>query len=125
LLSLGAAAVSQAASKAAKEAADSAAAAAAAPAPAVVVPFVQSTGPWIAGSLFDVIPAAPLTAVPDNGEKWYAITKGKYVGLTIHNLLSSGAVSGVSGALQNCYPRQADALVAFNIALSGGLIHVL
>ncbi|KAJ7922182.1 hypothetical protein B0H13DRAFT_2317791 [Mycena leptocephala] len=125
LLSIGAAAVSQALSTAAaKEAADAAAAAAPA-APAAPVPFVQSTGPWIAGSLFNVVPAAPLAAVPDNGEKWYAITKGKYVGLTPHNLLSSGAVMGVSSALQNSYTHQADALAAFNLALTGGLVHVL
>ncbi|KAJ7038545.1 hypothetical protein C8F04DRAFT_1255823 [Mycena alexandri] len=61
----------------------------------------------IAGLLFDIVPPAPLTA---------------YVGLTRHSALSSNAVLGVSGALQNGYTRQADALAAFNIALSANAV---
>ncbi|KAJ7678871.1 hypothetical protein DFH06DRAFT_1120682 [Mycena polygramma] len=52
----------------------------AAPAPPPFVPaptntFIRSMGPWTAGLLYSVIPAAPLTAVPDNGGKWHAITR--------------------------------------------------
>ncbi|KAJ7620617.1 hypothetical protein DFH06DRAFT_1341735 [Mycena polygramma] len=54
-----------------------AAAAAAAAPPAAPTIVLQSTGPWIAGALYSVVPAADLTAVPDDSEKWYAITKGE------------------------------------------------
>ncbi|KAJ7175674.1 hypothetical protein C8R46DRAFT_1030709 [Mycena filopes] len=31
---------------------------------------IQYTGPWIAGALYGVVPAGPLTMIPDNGEHW-------------------------------------------------------
>ncbi|KAJ7036227.1 hypothetical protein C8F04DRAFT_1181507 [Mycena alexandri] len=102
------------AAEAVSHAAAAAAVVAAAPPPvdapvSIAGSAVQSTGPWIAGSLYNVVPAGPLTAVPDNGERWYSITKGR--------ALSSNAVLGVSGAVHNVYTRQADALAAFNMAL--------
>ncbi|KAJ7603765.1 hypothetical protein DFH06DRAFT_1151642 [Mycena polygramma] len=136
LLSMGAAAVSQAAAAAAAAAArqDAAAAAAAAAAasaaaaPAPVVPgvpaFVQSTGPWVVGSLFNVIPAAHLTGIDEIADKWYAITKGTYVGITKHNNLSSNATIGVSGSQQNGFTLQSEAITAFNTALDGGMSRV-
>ncbi|KAJ7130584.1 hypothetical protein C8R44DRAFT_872372 [Mycena epipterygia] len=97
LLSVGAAAVSAAVAQASVDA-NMAALAAAAPAPGKQF---SSTGPWVAGTLYNVVPPTPLAAVPDNSEKWYAITKGRYVGLTTNSSISSNGVSGVSNALQN------------------------
>ncbi|KAJ7618966.1 hypothetical protein DFH06DRAFT_1342279 [Mycena polygramma] len=141
LLSMGAAAVSQASAAAAaaaarQDAADAAAAAAAAAAPAgaaaggatpapFVPPFVQSTGPWVVGSVYNVIPAAHLTGIDEVADKWYAITKGTYVGITKHNNLSSNATIGVSGSQQNGFPLQSDAITAFNTALDGGMVRVI
>ncbi|KAJ7601470.1 hypothetical protein DFH06DRAFT_1352759 [Mycena polygramma] len=96
---------------------------AAAPAPVVpgVPAFVQSTGPWVVGSLFNVIPAAHLTGIDEIADKWYAITKGTYVGITKHNNLSSNATIGVSGSQQNGFTLQSEAITAFNTALDGGM----
>ncbi|KAJ7229585.1 hypothetical protein C8J57DRAFT_1534333 [Mycena rebaudengoi] len=86
--------------------------------------FVQSMGLWIAGSLFNVLPPIPLTAVADNSEKWYAITKGKYIGITPISAIATRAVSGVSNALQVVYHNQAEALATFNFALAHNLTNI-
>ncbi|KAJ7490195.1 hypothetical protein B0H11DRAFT_1912208 [Mycena galericulata] len=105
-------------------------AAAAAPAPAASqVPAAQGpvaptnggirmTGPWIAGELYGVVPTGPLTTVPDNAEKWFAITKGRYIGVTNSAAIADGAVSRVSHALRTGYTTQGEAVAAFNKALS-------
>ncbi|KAJ7511248.1 hypothetical protein B0H11DRAFT_2215087 [Mycena galericulata] len=100
-------------------------AAAAAPAPAPAAGpaaggFTRATAPWVAGTLYSVIPLAPLQAIPDNGEKWFAITRGKYVGLTKNSAISINAVTGVPGALMEKFSGQADALEYFNGALLSG-----
>ncbi|KAJ6450343.1 hypothetical protein C8R47DRAFT_1206499 [Mycena vitilis] len=96
------------------------------PSPATVLPSLfRTTGPWIAGNLFVVVPAEPLAAVPDNNDKWFAITSGKYVGLTKNAALSLAAVVGVSNALSTSFSSQADALDHFNSALAGNAIAVI
>ncbi|KAJ7684874.1 hypothetical protein DFH06DRAFT_1313252 [Mycena polygramma] len=85
----------------------------------------RTTGPWIAGSLYTVIPAEHLSAVPDNNDKWFAITSGKYVGLTKNTALSLNAVVGVSNALSTSFSSQADALDHFNSALDGDAIAIV
>jgi hypothetical protein len=88
---------------------------------------MRATGPWVAGALFSVVPAAALTAIvedPDSEQRWYAITKGKYVGITTNSILSTGAISGVSGAQHVSYSTQAEALGTFNFALSNHLVNV-
>ncbi|KAJ7666860.1 hypothetical protein DFH06DRAFT_1322838 [Mycena polygramma] len=93
------------------------------PSPATVLPSLfRTTGPWIAGNLFVVVPAEPLAAVPDNNDKWFAITSGKYLGLTKNAALSLAAVVGVSNALSTLFSSQADALDHFNSALAGNAI---
>ncbi|KAJ7168775.1 hypothetical protein C8R46DRAFT_1033946 [Mycena filopes] len=88
---------------------------------------IQYTGPWIAGALYGVVPTGPLTPIPDNGERWYAITKGLYIGITNSVNIADGAVTRVSEALRTGFPSQLDALNAFNqaLALNIGLIKVL
>ncbi|KAJ7701960.1 hypothetical protein B0H17DRAFT_1242322 [Mycena rosella] len=69
--------------------------------PVATTGFVQMTGPWIAGTLYGVVPTAPLTAVPSSNKKWFAITHGKYVGLTKNSAISLNAVNGISSVLSD------------------------
>ncbi|KAJ7601382.1 hypothetical protein DFH06DRAFT_1350562 [Mycena polygramma] len=98
-------------------------AAPAAPAPALGSVF-RSGAPWRAGLLYIVTPAAPLAAVPDNGEKWYAITRGRYVGITKNSAVSLNATTGISSGLSEKMASQQDALDHFNTALESGAIAV-
>ncbi|KAJ7887723.1 hypothetical protein B0H13DRAFT_1888765 [Mycena leptocephala] len=86
--------------------------------------FLRTTGPWIAGALYSVVPQAPLAAVPDNGDKWFSITRGKYVGLTKNAAISLKAVTGVSTGLSEKHNSQADALDNFNSALATDAVAV-
>ncbi|KAJ7869812.1 hypothetical protein B0H13DRAFT_1896494 [Mycena leptocephala] len=104
-----------------------------APVPAVVAAnsgsgggsFLRGTGPWIAGTLYSVVPLAPLAAVQDNGDKWFSITRGKYVGLTKNAAISLNAITGVSTGLSEKHSSQADALDNFNMALATGAVSVI
>jgi hypothetical protein len=71
------------------------------------------------------VPGAQLTAIPDNGEKWFAITRGRYVGLTTNSAISLAAVTGVPGALSDRCSTQTDALQHFNGALALNAVAVL
>ncbi|KAJ7625133.1 hypothetical protein DFH06DRAFT_1129072 [Mycena polygramma] len=88
---------------------------------------IQHTAPWVAGAIYGVVPSAHLAMVPDNGEKWYAITKGRYVGVTNSTAVADNAVTRVSHALRSVYTTQAEAVQAFNDALDMniGLIEVI
>ncbi|KAJ7469884.1 hypothetical protein B0H11DRAFT_1920495 [Mycena galericulata] len=88
-------------------------------------PFIQVSGPWRAGVLYGVVPLYDLEAVPDNGEKWFAITRGRYVGLTKNSAISLHAVTGVSTALSDKLNSQAEALEYFNDALRLNAVRVL
>ncbi|KAJ7829904.1 hypothetical protein B0H13DRAFT_2372253 [Mycena leptocephala] len=85
-------------------------------APQAASQFIRTSGPWIAGVLYSVIPGAALTAVPDNGGKWFAITRGKYIGLTQNSAISWSAVTGISTGLSEKFNNQTDALNHFNAA---------
>ncbi|KAJ7838434.1 hypothetical protein B0H13DRAFT_2367459 [Mycena leptocephala] len=78
------------------------------------------TAPWVAGAIYGVVPGGPLTLVAENGssDTWYAITKGRYVGVTNSTAIADGAVTRVSNALRTSYGSQAEAVQAFNQALS-------
>ncbi|KAJ7115645.1 hypothetical protein C8R43DRAFT_1138100 [Mycena crocata] len=91
----------------------------------VVPAFLRSTAPWIAGLLYVVVPASPLTSVTDNNEKWFAITRGKYVGLTKNSAISLNAVSGVTTAISQKHATQREALDHFNAALLTGAVAVI
>ncbi|KAJ7731415.1 hypothetical protein B0H16DRAFT_1733354 [Mycena metata] len=92
------------------------------PAPAPPLPsFVRTTAPWAAGLLFGIVPPVPFTAVPDNGGKWFAITRGHYIGLTQNSAISLNAVTGFSEKFSN----QVDALAHFNGALASGALAVV
>ncbi|KAJ6551554.1 hypothetical protein B0H19DRAFT_1264213 [Mycena capillaripes] len=95
--------------------------------PAPAPTGIQYHGPWVASAIYDVIPTGPLATVPDNGEKWYAITKGRYIGVTNSTAIADNAVTHVSHALRTSYSSQVDAVRAFNdaLALNIGLIEVI
>ncbi|KAJ7778123.1 hypothetical protein B0H16DRAFT_1711663 [Mycena metata] len=79
---------------------------------------IQTAGPWLAGLFYGVVPLQPLPPVPDNGEKWFTITRGKYVSLTKNPAISFNTVVGVSHALSDRCNSQADTLNLFNGALA-------
>jgi viroplasmin and RNaseH domain-containing protein len=61
---------------------------------------------------------------PDNGELWYAVLKGKSVGLTQNNAVALHAVVGVSNNQMKSFKSLKKALFAFNHALDIGLIEI-
>jgi hypothetical protein len=84
---------------------------------------------WVAGTIYHVVPLTPL-ALTIEGENepdgpWYTITRGLHVGVTISNPIALGAVSGVSRSAMSKHKTQAQAVAAFNEALSFGLVAVL
>ncbi|KAJ7615092.1 hypothetical protein DFH06DRAFT_1343946 [Mycena polygramma] len=89
---------------------------------------LQMSAPWVAGALYGVVPAGPLALVPDRGEKWYAITKGRYIGVTNSGAVADHAVTRISHALRVSYDSQSEAVAAFNDALAfpiGGLVAIV
>ncbi|KAJ7784912.1 hypothetical protein DFH07DRAFT_763525 [Mycena maculata] len=81
----------------------------------------QTRGPWVAGTLYLVVPTGPLVLIPEapvaDGEDtplWYCITKGTFVGVHLNHALVLAAVSGVSGSAMESYKTQALAVDAFN-----------
>ncbi|KAJ7722082.1 hypothetical protein B0H16DRAFT_1737893 [Mycena metata] len=95
-------------------------------------PGFRTSGPWIARSLYVVVPTAPLLAidVPDSAPRedtkwWYCITKGTYIGVTLSHALAVNAVSGVSCSAMKAYPTQAQAIVSFNELLGYNLVVVI
>ncbi|KAJ6544603.1 hypothetical protein DFH09DRAFT_1321806 [Mycena vulgaris] len=111
---------------------------AASPAPAVAAgstatPAVGflTRGPWVVGSLYQVVPTGPLIAIAeeatvvDEDRYWYCITRGRYVGVTLAHTLAVGAVSGVSRGSMKAYKTQALAVAAFNDMFAYNMIAIL
>lgn len=110
-----------------------------APAPAAAATSVpvpptifHTTGPWVAGALYVVVPSAPLLAIPeetpafgDSSPLWYCITRGHFVGCTLSNSLALNATLKVSGSAMKSYKSQALALAAFNDSLGYQMITVI
>ncbi|KAJ7040100.1 hypothetical protein C8F04DRAFT_1254242 [Mycena alexandri] len=99
----------------------------AAPATPPVKPTpTYDSGPWIAGRMYSVVPSAPLATVgEDTDETWYAITRGRFVGVTNVQALDAAATLRVSGAAHKGYSTQAVALRAFNAALENNAVDVV
>ncbi|KAK6992843.1 hypothetical protein R3P38DRAFT_3224665 [Favolaschia claudopus] len=107
-----------------------------APALAALVPVIpgglRTSGPWNVGFLYIVVPPQHLAAIPDptpqNAESlpvWYAISKGRFVGVTLSNALALAATTGVSGASMKSHKTQVLALAAFNEALDFNSITIV
>ncbi|KAJ7104602.1 hypothetical protein C8R44DRAFT_887058 [Mycena epipterygia] len=86
---------------------------------------IHSSAPWVAGRFYCVVPAAPLIATIDSDQTWYAVTRGRYVGITDLHALDLSAILRISGAAHRGYPTQAAALTAFNSALALGVVEVV
>ncbi|KAJ7873902.1 hypothetical protein B0H14DRAFT_3438113 [Mycena olivaceomarginata] len=94
---------------------------------AIPTDFFHSAAPWLAGRLYTVVPPAPLGPSPalDHTDKWFTITRGRYVGLTTNSAISLNAVTGVPGGLSEKLATQAEALQHFNDALAANAIAIL
>jgi hypothetical protein len=75
--------------------------------------------------MYSVVPASPLVATDDTDDTWYAITKGRFVGVTNIHALDLAAIIRVSGAAHKGYATQAAALRAFNLSLEAGFVEVV
>ncbi|KAK6975115.1 hypothetical protein R3P38DRAFT_3238014 [Favolaschia claudopus] len=86
-------------------------------------PLLRTTGPWIVGYFYIVVPPQHLAAIPETPEAgeesgvWYCISKGRYVGVTLVHSVALAAIVGVSGGSMRSYKTQVKALDAFNAAL--------
>ncbi|KAJ7742484.1 hypothetical protein DFH07DRAFT_777719 [Mycena maculata] len=92
----------------------------------------QTSGPWIAGNLYVVVPTSHLLPVAEapiaEGEDsplWYSITKGRYIGLTLSHALALSSVVGASGSHMKSYKTQIQALDVFNESLDYRLVAVI
>jgi hypothetical protein len=94
---------------------------------AIPINFFHSAAPWLAGCLYTVMPPAPLSPspAPNHTDKWFAITCGRYVGLTTNSAISLNAVTGVPGGLSEKLATQAEALQHFNDALAANAIAIV
>ncbi|KAJ6523682.1 hypothetical protein DFH09DRAFT_1096561 [Mycena vulgaris] len=89
-------------------------------------PLIKMGAPWRAGFLYGVVPLAPLQPIPDlSTDRWHAITRGTYVGLTKNSAISLNAVTGVSTALSEKHTSQIEALDYFNTALALNAVAVI
>ncbi|KAJ7717165.1 hypothetical protein DFH07DRAFT_973678 [Mycena maculata] len=84
-----------------------------------------ATGMWFSSTVYRVVPTAHLTPLPyDNGELWYGILVGKFVGVTQNQGLALGAVAGISRNSMKSYKSQTQALDVFNHALDLGIVEI-
>ncbi|KAJ6455646.1 hypothetical protein C8R47DRAFT_1228143 [Mycena vitilis] len=95
------------------------------PAPLVAL-LRDEAGPFLANQVFSVTPPEPLTAIEEEvaAPEWYAITRGRFVGVVDQYALSAVAISGVGHGARKAYTTQGLALDAFNRALEWGGVQV-
>lgn len=100
-----------------------------APTAAPPINELRTRGPWVAGTIYHVVPPTPLVLTVEGENEpegpWYTITRGLHVGVTVSNPIALGAVSGVSRSTMSKHKTQAQAVAAFNEALNFGLVAVL
>ncbi|KAK7043455.1 hypothetical protein R3P38DRAFT_3347622 [Favolaschia claudopus] len=89
--------------------------------PALVAAGLRTSGPYVVGGVYIVIPPQHLAAIPDppvaEGEDpplWWCISKGKFVGVVLSQGLALAATVGVSGGRMKSFKTQILALNAFN-----------
>ncbi|KAJ7744436.1 hypothetical protein DFH07DRAFT_963662 [Mycena maculata] len=88
----------------------------------------RTSGPWIVGALYIVIPTGGLLPIADDAtleRYWYCVTKGRYVCVTLSHALAWAAISSVSGGVMKAYKSQADAIAAFNESLQYHMVTVV
>ncbi|KAJ7084880.1 hypothetical protein B0H15DRAFT_951365 [Mycena belliarum] len=95
--------------------------------PAPLVALLRTEGPYLANEVYSVTPPQPLQAIaePVPCPEWYAITRGRFVGVVDQYALSAIAISGVAHSARKAYTSQSLALDAFNQALVWGGVQVV
>ncbi|KAJ7186915.1 hypothetical protein C8R46DRAFT_1206908 [Mycena filopes] len=96
--------------------------------PAALVALLRDgDGPFLANEVFSVAPSQSLEAVEEEipADEWYAITRGRFVGVVDQYALSDVAITGVSQTVRKAYTTQSLALKAFNQALTWGGVQVV
>ncbi|KAJ7744431.1 hypothetical protein DFH07DRAFT_963656 [Mycena maculata] len=95
--------------------------------PAPLVALLRTEGPYLANQVFSTVPAEPLTPIEEDvaAPEWYAVTRGRFVGVVDQFALSAVAISGVAHAARKAYTTQSLALDAFNQALTWGGVQVV
>ncbi|KAK7031311.1 hypothetical protein R3P38DRAFT_2773876 [Favolaschia claudopus] len=90
--------------------------------PAPLLELLRNEGPYLANEVFSCVPTQPLEAIPEDtpAPEWYAITKGRFVGVVDQYALCDFASTGVAHAARKAYDNQQQALTAFNKALTWG-----
>ncbi|KAJ7940753.1 hypothetical protein B0H13DRAFT_2299717 [Mycena leptocephala] len=95
--------------------------------PAPLLAMLRDTeGPFLANEVFSTTPPEPLAPIEEEvpAPEWYAITRGRFVGVVDQFALSAVAISGVAHGARKAYTTQALALDAFNKALTWGGVQV-
>ncbi|KAJ7774631.1 hypothetical protein DFH07DRAFT_952343 [Mycena maculata] len=95
--------------------------------PAPLVALLRTAGPYRANEVYSVVPEEPLGPIDEElaAPEWYAITRGRFVGVVDQFALSAVAISGVAHAARKAYTTQGLALDAFNPALIWGSVQVV
>ncbi|CAK5277181.1 unnamed protein product [Mycena citricolor] len=93
---------------------------------------IQSQGPWVVGTMYNVVPTGPLAAMPPTQSAsfppetiWYAVTRGHYVGITTNNSVAVAAVTGASRSNMGGHPSEAVAIGVFNQTLAMNLVSIV
>ncbi|KAJ7221988.1 hypothetical protein B0H12DRAFT_1234877 [Mycena haematopus] len=94
--------------------------------PPALVLLLRNTGPWVANEVYSVTPTGPLSPVAEDvpAPEWYAVTRGRFVGVVDQYALSQVAIAGVGNSARKAYPSQNSAIRAFNQALTWGGVTV-
>ncbi|KAK7028485.1 hypothetical protein R3P38DRAFT_3190081 [Favolaschia claudopus] len=94
--------------------------------PAPLLSMMRNEGPYLANEVFSRVPEQALEAIPEEtpAPEWYAITRGRFVGV-VDDALCDYAITGVAHAARKAYDTQEQALTAFNKALTWGGVQVV
>ncbi|KAK7023352.1 hypothetical protein R3P38DRAFT_3195453 [Favolaschia claudopus] len=95
--------------------------------PAPLVALLRDAAPFRANEIYSTIPSDPLLPIEEEtpAPEWYAILRGRFVGVVDEYLLSDFAITGVAQGARKAYDTQANALRAFNKALTWGGVEIL
>ncbi|KAJ7719394.1 hypothetical protein B0H16DRAFT_1474975 [Mycena metata] len=95
--------------------------------PAGLHVLLRYGGPWSANAIYKVVPTAPLSPVEEitPAPEWYAITRGRFVGVIDQYAMAHWAIRGVSNCAHKSYTSQVFALDAFNKAIGWNGVEVV
>ncbi|KAJ7173033.1 hypothetical protein C8R43DRAFT_944075 [Mycena crocata] len=85
-------------------------------------------GPWVVKNLYIVVPTSPMMAIVEDDEEgklWYAITRGRFVGITLSSALATNSTTRVPAGTQKSFKTQAGAVAAFNELLGFNMVSVV